>query len=286
MPRVYVQFAGMKQLDDSWTSVASQLSEIQGSFSSTVKNLDWDIQCQSDIRAAASRLSGSLENYQQALKSYQSFFQQAYDSYQKLDQNQEGQDDLKTLSTGVAVVKLTPWTAVKTVATIIQLLITIHEVGNANNQNYPNANGLVAQWGLALKNFFDILFITAAKSLGLDDLLEPLEELYQDYLNRFSEYMNGGDLNSLKLAGQKLLEGIYALADSNPVLKPILNALKEAWEQFTGETITDWSAGVIDDQASSGLLGWIGQGVETLGDVISDGLDFVNDLWNHLFNGG
>lgn len=88
MPRIYVQFAGMKQLGDAWTAVGSQVNEIQDNFSNTVKSLDWDIKCQSDINSIASRLSGSLENYQQALKSYQSFFQQAYDAYQKLDQNQ------------------------------------------------------------------------------------------------------------------------------------------------------------------------------------------------------
>ena len=87
MPRVYVQFAGMKQLGDAWTAVGSQISEIQGSFSKTVQNLDWDIKCQSDISATASRLSGNMENYFQALQGYRTFFQQAYDAYQKLDQN-------------------------------------------------------------------------------------------------------------------------------------------------------------------------------------------------------
>lgn len=88
MPRVYVQFAGMKQLGDAWTAVGSQIDEIQGSFSKTVQNLDWDIKCQSDISATASRLSGNMESYRQALQGYRSFFQQAYDAYQKLDQNQ------------------------------------------------------------------------------------------------------------------------------------------------------------------------------------------------------
>ena len=138
MPRVYVQFAGMKQLEDSWTSVASQLSEIQGSFSSTVKNLDWDIQCQSDIRAAASRLSGSLENYQQALKSYQSFFQQAYDAYQKLNQNQEGQDSLKALSTAMSPMA-NLWTPLSFVQSIADLLIALHQVGTSNYQEYVDS---------------------------------------------------------------------------------------------------------------------------------------------------
>ena len=284
MPRVYVQFAGMKQLEDSWTSIASQIEEIQSNFSSTVKNLDWDIQCQSDISAAASRLSGSLENYQQALKSYQSFFQQAYDAYQKLDQNQEGQDSFQAPSAEKIVAIASLWTPLNFIKSIIQLLITLHQVGTSNYQEYVDSNGHMPQWALFLKNFVDMLMVTAAHILPGGS---QLEACYQDYLKNYEEYeKSGGDMSQLELAARNLLDTVYDFISSNSQIKAILKPLEEAWERVTGETITDWSAGVIDDQASSGPLGWIGQGVEALGDVISDGLDFVNDFWNHLFNGG
>lgn len=284
MPRVYVQFAGMKQLEDSWTSIASQIEEIQSNFSSTVKNLDWDIQCQSDISAAASRLSGSLENYQQALKSYHSFFQQAYDAYQKLDQNQEGQDSFQAPSAEKIVAIASLWTPLSFIKSIIELLIALHQVGTSNYQEYVDSNGHMPQWALFLKNFVDMLMVTAAHILPGGN---QLEACYQDYLKNYEEYeKSGGDMSQLELTARNLLDTIYDFASSNPEIKDLLKPLEKAWEEITGETITDWSAGVIDDQASSGPLGWIGQGVEALGDVISDGLDFVNDLWNHLFNGG
>lgn len=90
MPRIYVQFAGMKQLGDSWNGIGTQLEDIRDGFQKTVKNLDWDIKCQAEINNSAVRLSSNLENYKQALQGYQNFFQQAYDSYVKLDEGEKG----------------------------------------------------------------------------------------------------------------------------------------------------------------------------------------------------
>lgn len=85
MPRVYVQFAGMKQLGESWDSIGSKIDDISRDFKETVQNLDWDIKCQENINHTASSLASNLNGYRQALKEYQIFFQQAYDAYVKLD---------------------------------------------------------------------------------------------------------------------------------------------------------------------------------------------------------
>jgi len=75
----------MKQIGSSCKAVSSSVSNIRSDFWHTVSQLDWDVKYQSNINSTAERLSQKLDAYSQALKSYQSFLDSAYDQYIKLD---------------------------------------------------------------------------------------------------------------------------------------------------------------------------------------------------------
>lgn len=86
MPRIYVEYARMKEMGNSCKAVSSLVSNIRSGFRHTVSQLDWDVKYQSNINATAEQLSRKLEGYSQALKTYQSFLDGAYDQYVKLDE--------------------------------------------------------------------------------------------------------------------------------------------------------------------------------------------------------
>lgn len=85
MPRIYVEFARMKQVGSSCKSVSSNVDQIRSDFQRTIGQLDWDVKYQSDINSTATQLARKLEGYTQALKSYQSFIDNTYEQYAKLD---------------------------------------------------------------------------------------------------------------------------------------------------------------------------------------------------------
>lgn len=86
MPRIYVEYARMKEMGNSCKAVSSSVSNIRSGFRHTVSQLDWDVKYQSNINATAEQLSRKLEGYSQVLKSYQSFLDGAYNQYVKLDE--------------------------------------------------------------------------------------------------------------------------------------------------------------------------------------------------------
>lgn len=85
MPRIYVEFAGMKQVGSSCKAVSSSVSSIRFDFRHTVSRLDWDVKYKSDINATAEQISLKLDSYSQALKAYQSFIDSTYEQYIKLE---------------------------------------------------------------------------------------------------------------------------------------------------------------------------------------------------------
>lgn len=85
MPRIYVEFAHMKQLVGSCKTVSEKIDGISSDFKHTVRQLDWDIKYQSDINNTANQLALKLDRYVNTLKNYQSFINFAYNEYVKLD---------------------------------------------------------------------------------------------------------------------------------------------------------------------------------------------------------
>ena len=69
MPRIYVEFAGLKQAGTTCRDVSSKVSDIRSNFKNTIRQLDWDVKFQSDINSTASQLSRKLDAYAAALHS-------------------------------------------------------------------------------------------------------------------------------------------------------------------------------------------------------------------------
>lgn len=74
MPRIYVEFAGLKQAGTTCRDVSSKVSDIRSNFKNTIRQLDWDVKFQSDINSTASQLSRKLDAYAAALKNTNSFW--------------------------------------------------------------------------------------------------------------------------------------------------------------------------------------------------------------------
>lgn len=86
MPRVYVEFAGLKEVGDDCRTVATRVGSIRSEFKNTVSKLDWDVKYKSDINSTANQIARKLEQYENALRGYQSFINEAYNEYAKLDE--------------------------------------------------------------------------------------------------------------------------------------------------------------------------------------------------------
>lgn len=85
MPQIYVEYERLNQFVGSVDSISKKLSEIRDKFQSTVKQLDWEVRCQSDINNTANKISRQLSTYNTTLKSYHNFMTDTAVKYSKLD---------------------------------------------------------------------------------------------------------------------------------------------------------------------------------------------------------
>lgn len=86
MPRIYVEFSGLSQMENRCKTVASKVETIQSDFQRTVRELDWDIRFQSNINSTATQLSKKLEQYSKVLETFQQFIEDARNEYMDLDE--------------------------------------------------------------------------------------------------------------------------------------------------------------------------------------------------------
>lgn len=86
MSRIYVDFIGLLRIGITCRNISKEVSEVLSDFQQTIHQLDWDVKYQSNINDTASQLSRKLDSYAVALKHYQSFMNETYDKYRKLDQ--------------------------------------------------------------------------------------------------------------------------------------------------------------------------------------------------------
>lgn len=89
MPRVYVEFAGLKEVGNDCRTVSTRVSSIRSEFKNTVSKLDWDVKYKSDINSTANQIARKLEQYEIALRNYQSFINEAYNEYVKLEDGKQ-----------------------------------------------------------------------------------------------------------------------------------------------------------------------------------------------------
>jgi len=85
MPRIYVEFARMKLFPGTCKNISSKIENIRSDFQRTVSQLDWDVKYEQDISNTANQIAQKMDRYVQTLKKYQSFLEDAYAQYEKLD---------------------------------------------------------------------------------------------------------------------------------------------------------------------------------------------------------
>ena len=85
MPRIYVEFAGLKEIGNECKIISTKINEIQSDFQQTMRNLDWDVKYEADINNRANQIVRKLQQYSEDLKKYEEFIENAYEEYSKLD---------------------------------------------------------------------------------------------------------------------------------------------------------------------------------------------------------
>ena len=85
MPRIYVEFAKLRQMESNFRSISIKIENINSNFQRTVKQLDWDIKSKSDINNTANKIGRNLESEIQAIKKYQQFIVDAHSQYARIE---------------------------------------------------------------------------------------------------------------------------------------------------------------------------------------------------------
>ncbi len=101
MPRIYVEFNRIRQMGNSFKGISSKLEGIRSDFQRTIKQLDWDVKCQSNINDTANRIIHSLDAEIQATKQYQRFIMNSCEEYVKLDNVPLQKNLMDFIGTGV-----------------------------------------------------------------------------------------------------------------------------------------------------------------------------------------
>ena len=86
MPRIYVQFSGLDRIESQCGIIATKIDDIRSDLKGTIKKLDWDVRYESDIDGTADRIAKKLDGYEEALKNYKKFIEDARREYVKLDE--------------------------------------------------------------------------------------------------------------------------------------------------------------------------------------------------------
>ena len=85
MPRIYVEFNKIRQIGNNFKGISSKLEGIRSNFQKTIKQLDWDVKCQSNINDTANRIIHNLDEEIHANRQYQRFIVNSCEEYVKLD---------------------------------------------------------------------------------------------------------------------------------------------------------------------------------------------------------
>lgn len=92
MPRIYLDFSGMKQLEADCLQAASHVERLNDSFASSVRGLDWEIRMAEDIERTGLALEERLRCETDALRKYEQFLLRASEQYKELDAFDQKQD--------------------------------------------------------------------------------------------------------------------------------------------------------------------------------------------------
>lgn len=85
MPRIYVEFNRLNQIQIEIETIYKKVEMIRSSFQRTVNQLDWDVKYKADINSTARKITQNLSSYTQAFKGYRRFIQETSSQYTQLD---------------------------------------------------------------------------------------------------------------------------------------------------------------------------------------------------------
>ncbi len=113
MSRIYVEFAGLKEVGQECKEISSRLDTINSDFRHMVRSLDWDVRFREDIDHKADQIAAKMQRYSDALKDYQNFVTDACAAYEKLDSYSNKTNRMDSSSKGVDASNPSFWEAFK-----------------------------------------------------------------------------------------------------------------------------------------------------------------------------
>ena len=103
MPRIYVQFAGLDQIGTKCKTVASNIDSIRSDLKQVIGKLDWDVRYESNINDTANKICKKLDTYEDILKDYKKFIDDAREKYVELDEyGSQDKGFLDTIKGGIS----------------------------------------------------------------------------------------------------------------------------------------------------------------------------------------
>lgn len=85
MDRIFVTFAGLRQIANDCTNISANVGRINADFQRVISQLDWEVRGQADINNTASRIGRSIDGCALALRDYTRFVAEAHDRYAQLE---------------------------------------------------------------------------------------------------------------------------------------------------------------------------------------------------------
>lgn len=215
MPRIYVEFVKMRQIANTTQSVSSKLDDLRSDFLQTVQGLDWEVKFQSNINSSANQIAQKLRLYDEILRKYHAFLNDAYSEYVKLDQFESIKST--NLTSSVLNKKASEENTDSQFLALIKSLLSWGDKTGTSDKAGLGKDGL--SYLESLYNFFsgDKSGLTGAedwfdlgdKSIGLwTEFYDYLKDFYNETGNTFSV------ANQKSVAGLGIASGIFGLISS------------------------------------------------------------------------
>jgi hypothetical protein len=277
MPRIYVEFAKLKSNGNKCKSIADKVDDIRDDFQRTINQLDWDIKFEADIDNTAKKIIQKLDRYEQALKKYQSFIDEAYDKY--LDLDELGFD--KDISNSNSSEKSSFWDIIKdsfndswhdTFPILSLLSDSLFGLGGYSGNLFGNVVKLAKNATSAWGQYFDLDF--SDRFLGLNVKQVPLAS----WTDRFSASFNNSLRSSVKSVFTWVGAGFSLISNAYENFTQEENTTTRSTFETITETIIDVGKGILIGAGAaaavaaiglSGPVGWIAVAGLTIGGSVA-----------------
>lgn len=211
MPRIYVDFSGILQIEKDCKTVSTRVSDIKFDFKRTIRYLDWDVKYQSDINKTASQLTKKLDSYEAALKSYKNFMGDVYKQYRKLDHDKFDENilDIESIAGDIAGNSNSEDEIDKRISSIIKSILKWKDKTKSDNTAGITKDGLSYLESLYKFIHGDMSGLTAADNWC--DLCSNSMGLWKGFYGYLKKFYNETG-NIFSIANQKKVAGLGIFA--------------------------------------------------------------------------